>query len=93
LTTKFTQHTAASPSLEMFVIPSNARNLLSFRPAGPPLSHHTPLKFHGPLILLLARLDISRPPTFPSPVSSRVKRAILVFLATGKNPDSSLRSE
>src|SRR5450759_5407629 len=42
LTTKFTQHTAASASLkcchsisEMLVIPNEARNLLSFRTARP----------------------------------------------------------
>jgi hypothetical protein len=40
----------------MFVIPSQARNLLSFRPAGTRPSHHAPLKLYGPLLLLIARL-------------------------------------
>src|SRR5271155_1937643 len=44
LTIKFTRHTAASRPPEMFVIPSAARNLLSFRPARSRPSHHTPLK-------------------------------------------------
>src|ERR1700676_24866 len=60
LTTKFTQHTAASTSLaitttgchsersEESAFLSSSRNLF--------LSHHTPFKLYGPLILLLARL-------------------------------------
>jgi len=60
LTTKFTQHTTASP------LPQTPTLLLSFRAKrgicfpfvqhNPLPSHHTPFKFHGPLNLLLARL-------------------------------------
>jgi hypothetical protein len=56
LTTKFTRHTAASRPTRNVVIPSAARNLLSFRPARTFPSHHTPLKLYGPLLLLIARL-------------------------------------
>src|SRR5271156_6441664 len=57
LTTKFTRHTATSrpPGIAIcIVIPSEARNLLSFRPARTLPSHHTPLKLYGPLLLLIA---------------------------------------
>jgi hypothetical protein len=62
LTTKFTRHTATSRSPGnsplrspvIFVIPSEARNLLSFRPARTRPCHHTPLKLYGPLWLLIA---------------------------------------
>jgi hypothetical protein len=62
LTTKFTRHTATSRSPGnsplrspvIFVIPSEARNLLSFRPARSRPCHHTPLKLYGPLLLLIA---------------------------------------
>jgi len=48
LTIKLTRHTAAFVSSSEFVIPSEARNLLSFRTARTLPSHHTPLQSYGP---------------------------------------------
>jgi hypothetical protein len=57
LTTKFTQHTDSltAPRITTdVVIPSEARNLLFFRPAEASATN-TPLKLYGPSCLLIAR--------------------------------------